>query len=191
MKLIVGLGNPGLEYKSTRHNIGFHFLDLYANKLNISFKEKFKGMYAKTKINDEDIILLKPLTFMNLSGECVIKFVNYFKIKIEDILVIHDDLDLEVGKIKLKANGSSGGHNGIKSIISNLNSEEFKRLKIGIGNNKLYDTKDYVLGSFSSYEVDLIKKLDNIVINILNDYLNIPFNDLMSRYNRRNHEEIK
>ena len=185
MKLIVGLGNPDIQYNNTRHNIGFFYLDLFANKLNCSFKEKFNGMYSKIKINNTNVILLKPLTFMNLSGDCVIKFVNYYKINIEDILVIHDDLDLEFGRIKLKENGSSGGHNGIKNIISNLNSENFKRLKIGIGKNGLIDTKDYVLGKFTEEELKIISGNEKNILNILNDYFKIPFGDLMSKYNRR------
>lgn len=185
MKLIVGLGNPGLEYNNTRHNIGFYYLDLFATKLNLSFKEKFNGMYAKTKIGNEDVILLKPHTFMNLSGESVIKFVNYYKIKVEDVLIIHDDLDMDIGRIKLKENGSSGGHNGIKNIILHLGTENFKRLKIGISKNNNYDTKDYVLGHFTKEEQDIIKNNEEKVINILNDYFKFPFNDLMSKYNRR------
>lgn len=185
MKLIVGLGNPGKEYDKTRHNIGFYYLDLFAQKYNCTFKEKFNGLYAKFKIDTSEVILLKPLTFMNLSGECVIKFVNYYKIIPEDIIVLHDDLDLEIGRIKLKANGSSGGHNGIKNIILNLKDENFKRLKIGISKNSMIDTKDYVLGRFSEEEIKIIKNNENKVINILNDYFKIPFNDLMSKYNRR------
>ena len=146
MKLIVGLGNPGIEYENTRHNIGFYYLDLIAKELNISnFKEKFNGYYQKVKYKNEDIILLKPLSYMNLSGEVVVKYVNYYKIKPEDILVIHDDLDLDVGRLKLRANGSSGGHNGIKNIILNLGDENFKRLKIGISKSNEMDTKNYVL----------------------------------------------
>ena len=185
MKLIVGLGNPGNEYINTRHNIGFYYLDLYVSKYNSIFKEKFNGLYSKIKIDGEDVIFLKPLTYMNLSGEAVIKFVNYYKIKSEDILIIHDDLDLDIGRIKLKENGSSGGHNGIKSIIENLHTEDFKRLKIGISKNKLYDTKDYVLGKFTNEEQEILKENSDKIINILNDYFKLPFNDLMSKYNRR------
>ena len=185
MKLIVGLGNPGLEYQNTRHNIGFYYLDLFTGKLDINYKEKFKGLYIKTKINNEDVIFLKPQTYMNLSGESVIKFVNYYKINIEDILVIHDDLDIDLGRIKLKDNGSSGGHNGIKSIIENIQSENFKRLKIGISKNKDYDTKDYVLGKFNKEELEVIKGNETKILDILNDYFKLPFIDLMSKYNRR------
>lgn len=192
MKLIVGLGNPGIEYENTRHNIGFYFVDLITKSLgNISFKEKFNGKYQKIKINGEDIIFLKPLSYMNLSGEVVSKFVNYYKIKIEDILIIYDDLDMQLAKIKLRAKGSSGGHNGIKNIILNLGNENFKRLKIGINKDKSIDIKDYVLGHFTKDELDKIKDINNLVLDIFNDYLKLSFNDLMSKYNGRDkHEEI-
>lgn len=189
MKLIVGLGNPGREYEKTRHNIGYIYIDELAKKLSLEFKEKFKGEFVKTKINNEDVILLKPLTYMNLSGESVIQVVNYYHIEPEDILVIHDDLDMEIGKIKLKENGSSGGHNGIKNIILHLGSEKFKRLKVGISNDKLGDTKDYVLGKFSKEEEIMIDSIKEKMVNILEDYFKLSFNDLMSKYNRRNHEE--
>lgn len=186
MKLIVGLGNPGHEYNNTRHNVGFYYLDIFTDYLKENqFKEKFGGMYLKIKYNGEDLILLKPLSYMNLSGEVVSKFTNYFKIKSEDILVIHDDLDMPVGKLKLKENGSSGGHNGIKNIILNLNTENFKRLKVGISKNTNIETKDYVLGKFTKEEQEKLNKLNKIVIDLLLDYFKLPFNDMMSKYNRR------
>ena len=186
MKLIVGLGNPGKEYAKTRHNIGFRYLDLFVmqNKLG-NFKEKFNGLYLKTTYQNTDIIFLKPLSYMNLSGEVVKKFMNYFKILPEDILVIHDDLDLSLGRIKLKENGSAGGHNGIKNIISNIQTEEFKRLKIGISKDIKMDTKDYVLAEFSLEEEKKLTSINSIIVNLLNDYFKLPFNDLMSKYNRR------
>ena len=143
MKLIVGLGNPGKEYENTRHNIGFMVIDNYLK--NEKFKTKFNGMYLKKVINNEEVIFLKPLSYMNLSGEVVKKYVNYFKINLSDLLIISDDLDMPCFKIKLKYKGSSGGHNGLKNIIQNINTEEFKRLKIGISNNLNIDTKSYVL----------------------------------------------
>ena len=185
MKLIIGLGNPGQEYNNTRHNVGFYYLDKLVQKLGLNYKKKFNGLYAKIKIESEDVIYLKPITYMNLSGDCVIQFVNYFKIDVKDILVIHDDLDIEIGNLKLKENTSSGGHNGIKSIINNLNTNAFKRLKVGIGNNKLIDTKDYVLGYFTEEEKEILKQNEEKILSIINDYLRIPFGDLMSKYNRR------
>ncbi len=185
MKLIVGLGNPGNEYENTRHNMGFILLDFFAEKHNIKInKEKFNGLYAQTTINGEKVILLKPLSFMNLSGEVVEKYVNFYKINIDDILIINDDLDLNFGRIKLKMAGSSGGHNGLKNIILHLNTENFKRLKIGISKNKLIDTKDYVLGKFKKEELDCLDELKIKINNLLDDYFEMNFEKLMCKYNQ-------
>ena len=156
MKLIVGLGNPGKEYENTRHNIGFMVIDNYLK--NEKFKTKFNGMYLKKVINNEEVIFLKPLSYMNLSGEVVKKYVDYFKINLSDLLIISDDLDMPCFKIKLKYKGSSGGHNGLKNIIQNINTEEFKRLKIGISNNLNIDTKSYVLSKFNQEELEKLHK---------------------------------
>ena len=186
MKLIVGLGNPGDEYKNTRHNIGWIFIDALANDLGITIeKKKFNGLYAETNINGEKVILLKPLSYMNLSGEVVSKYLSYFKIKVEDMLVINDDLDLEFGKIRLRENGSSGGHNGLKNIALNIKSEDFKRVKFGISNNKNIDTKDYVLGSFSKEEKEILEEKKETMINILKDFISLDFDRLMNKYNKK------
>ena len=185
MKLIVGLGNPGKEYENTRHNIGFMVLDDYANKKNLTFsKSKDGGLYIKTCIENEEVILLKPQKYINLSGEVVIKFVKYYKINIDDILIINDDLDIELGKYKLKYKGSSGGHNGLKNIELHLGTQQYKRLKIGISNNKLLDTKDYVLGKLSSDEKLKLQTVINISSEIIDDYLHINFDKLMNKYNK-------
>jgi len=183
MKLIVGLGNPGKEYEKTRHNIGFMCIDEIANKMNLKFKNKFDGLYSETTIDDEKVILLKPQSFINLSGNVVINFVKYYKIKIEDILIIVDDMDLDLGKMKLKYKGSSAGHNGLKNIENNLNSNEYKRLKIGISRNRLYDSKDYVLGKITEEEYEKINKIITITPNIIIDFIKLPFDHLMSKYN--------
>ena len=184
MKLIVGLGNPGREYENTRHNVGFMIIDNFANNNNITIdKQKFDGLFVKTNIKGIDIILLKPLKYMNLSGEVVKKFVDFYKINIEDILIINDDLDMQLGKIKLKSKGSSGGHNGLKNIENHLNTQEYKRLKIGISNNKNIDTKDYVLSKFNGEDLKIIQTTIDNTINILNDFLELPFDTLMSKYN--------
>ena len=151
MKLVVGLGNPGREYKNTRHNIGFMVLDNYLGKV------AWKNFYSTT-IEGEDVIFLKPLTYMNLSGMAVSKVVKFYKINLDDILVIQDDLDLKVGTYKIKKNSSSGGHNGIKSIISELGSEDFSRLKVGIGKSSLIPTDKYVLSRFSEEEKNSIEE---------------------------------
>ena len=180
MKLIVGLGNPGEEYTNTRHNIGFMILDSYLG--NVKWKSKNNALYFETTINSEKYIFIKPLTFMNLSGDAVIKYKNYYDVNIEDILVIQDDLDLPVGTIRLKENSSDGGHNGIKSIIQCLN---YKRLKIGISNNKNLDTKDYVLGKFSKSEIQELNEILNTCQDIIEDFGKVSFRELMSKYNKR------
>lgn len=186
MKLIVGLGNPGKEYEKTRHNVGFNVIDLYLkeNKLKLD-KEKFNGKYTKTTINGEDVIFLEPQTFMNNSGESVSAIMKFYKININDILVIQDDLDMEIGKIKLKEKSSSGGHNGIKSIEEHLGTEDYKRLKIGISNNKDIDTKDYVLGKFSKDDREILGNTYKTCIDIINDYFEMNFDLLMGKYNKR------
>ncbi len=179
MKLIIGLGNPGREYATTRHNIGFMAID----KLCSSFKNKFNGLYGEVIINGEKIILLKPLSYMNLSGEVIRKYVDYYNIDIDDILVICDDLDMDVGKIRLRSKGSSGGHNGLKNIILHLGTDNFKRLKIGISNKKDIDTKDYVLGKFNRDDKKIIDKSLDKINDIINDFITLSFEQLMSKYN--------
>lgn len=180
MKLIVGLGNPGKEYDCTRHNVGFMVLD---SIIIDDYKNKFNGDYLVKNIKGEKVLFLKPLTFMNNSGDCVYKFVNYFDIDIKDILVIQDDMDLEIGDFKLKKNSSAGGHNGIKSIISNLNTKEFLRLKIGIGHNG--DTINYVLGKFSKKEIEVLKHNFSLYSDIITDFINYDSDVLISNYNSR------
>lgn len=184
MKLIVGLGNPGKEYENTRHNIGFMALDELANNYNVTFnKSKFTGEYAEFIYKNEKVILLKPGKYMNLSGEVIRDYVKFYKIDIKDIFIICDDLDTTIGSYRLRYKGSSGGHNGLKNIELHLASKEYKRLKIGISNNKMIDTKDYVLGKFNESERKLINPILELVPNIIEDYLNMSFENLMNKYN--------
>lgn len=184
MKLIVGLGNPGKEYSKTRHNIGFMCLDEIAEYFNTKFdSKKFNGFYTQFNHNGEKIILLKPEKYMNLSGEVIRNFVNFFKIDIEDVLVICDDLDTKVGTYRLRYKGSSGGHNGLKNIELHLSTKEYKRIKIGISNDKNIDTKDYVLGKFTKEEMDLLNPIIDKMPNIIEDYLKLPFDNVMNKYN--------
>lgn len=183
MKLIVGLGNPGKDYKDTRHNVGFLVLDHYLN--TDDWKEKFKALYHETRINGEKVLFVKPLTYMNLSGDAVIQFVNYFDIDLNDILVIHDDLDLMFGSYKLKKNSSAGGHNGIKSIINNLGSDNFARLKIGISHDKSIDTKDYVLGNFSKSEKDKLMEMQKDFDKIIESFIIDGIERTMNIYNTK------
>jgi len=186
MKLLVGLGNIGKEYDDTRHNIGFYFIDYFATKEKTSIsKTKFNGEYCEIQKDGEKIIILKPSLYMNLSGIVIKKYIEYFKIKIEDILIIHDDLDLQIGKFKLRPNGSSAGHNGLKSIEENLMSQNYKRLKIGISKNKEIDIKDYVLGTFTKEERETFDELKDTIYNVIHDFLKYDFEELMSKYNRK------
>lgn len=153
--LIVGLGNPGGEYAKTRHNCGFRALDLLAEKLGCRVdKGKFQGLYGQTNYNGKKLLLLKPQTFMNLSGRSVSQLAAYFQIPPQRIIVMFDDISLEPGRLRVRMDGSAGGHNGIKSIISLLGSQDFPRVKIGVGAkpNPEYDLADWVLSSFSASE---------------------------------------
>lgn len=184
MKLIVGLGNPGKEYEKTRHNIGFMCIDEIAKYFQVDFNmNKFDGLYTQFNYNEDKVILLKPLKYMNLSGEVVRDFVRYFKIDINDILVICDDLDTGVGTYRLRYKGSSGGHNGLKNIELHLSTKEYKRIKVGISNNKNIDTKDYVLGKFNKEEMTLINPIIDKIPYIIKDYLTLSFDNVMSKYN--------
>ena len=186
MKLIVGLGNPGKEYENTRHNMGFMAIDKFANKHNVSItKNKFDGLYEELMINSEKVILLKPQRYINLSGEVIKKYVDFYKIDINDILIISDDLDQELGKYKLKYKGSSGGHNGLKNIELHLKTNEYKRIKIGISNNKNIDTKDYVLGTFNQEDRKKIEEIIKVIIDVLDDYPKMTFENLMNKYNHK------
>lgn len=186
MKLIVGLGNPGQEYKKTRHNTGFMVLDKLSDKLNVNINNsKFKGEYTKFKYKGEDVILLKPMTYMNNSGESIEALMHFFKIKREDLLVVYDDLDLPVGKLRLRVGGSSGGHNGIKSIIQHVGGQDFKRIRIGIEKDPIIPVVDYVLGKFSKQQEPLIEKGINNAVEAIIMYLETDFSRTMNEYNRR------
>lgn len=151
--LIVGLGNPGREYEKSRHNCGFRALDILAENLSCKVdKLKFQGLYGQVNYNGTKVFLLKPQTFMNLSGRSVLQFSAYFNIPPQRIIVLFDDISLEPGRLRIRANGSAGGHNGIKSIIQEVGSQEFPRVKIGVGAkpNPDYDLADWVLSSFSA-----------------------------------------
>ncbi len=161
MYIIAGLGNPGKNYVNTRHNTGFEAIDAVASKYGIKInKSKFNGLYGEGNIQGEKVILLKPQTYMNLSGECIREFVTFFKLTPENVIVIFDDVSLPVGKLRIRPKGSAGGHNGIKNIIYQLQSEVFPRIKIGVGapENSEFDLADYVLGKFSKDEVDMLIK---------------------------------
>lgn len=188
MKLVVGLGNPGNEYANTRHNIGFQLLDFIADRNSLNFKldKKFNASSCDFMIDGEKIILIKPLSYMNLSGTVVSRYTSFYNIEANDVLVIQDDLDMNFGKIRIVYDSSSGGHNGIRNIIDCLGTREYTRLKIGISNNKSVDTKDYVLGRFNKEEKEI---LDNIYLkleNIINDFVLFDKDKLKQKYNSMN-----
>ena len=186
MKLIVGLGNVGSNYSLTRHNIGFMAVDKLIEKYNIDMsRHKFSGNYGEFLYNQEKIFVLKPEKYMNLSGEVIRDFTNFFKISVNDVLIIHDDMDLKLGSFKLKYKGSPGGHNGLKNIEQHLGTSEYKRMKIGISHNKLIDTKDYVLSKFSKDEMDLLIPILDKVPEIVEDFITNSFDNVMNKYNRK------
>lgn len=162
--LIVGLGNPGREYEKTRHNCGFRVMDILEKKLNCSIdKGKFQGLYGQCSYNGCKLLLLKPQTYMNLSGRSVLQLSSFFKIPPQQIIVLFDDISLAPGRLRIRANGSAGGHNGIKSIIQELGSQDFPRVKIGVGAKPHpdYDLADWVLSTFSANEEkDLVPALE-------------------------------
>ena len=159
MYLIAGLGNPGREYDMTRHNIGFEVIDYIADKYKIKVKKlKFKSLYQKAELAGEEVILMKPQTYMNLSGESVRDAAAFYKIPHEKIIVISDDINLEKGRIRVRKSGSAGGHNGLKSIIYQLSSDNFMRVRIGVGDKEGCELADYVLSRFTKEEIPLLEK---------------------------------
>lgn len=183
MKLIVGLGNPGKDYEGTRHNCGFRVLDCFADMAQVEFNhDGFKGIYAKFKLEDEDIILLKPQTFMNLSGESVLAVATYFKIDTNDIIVVFDDMAIAPGEIRLRLSGSSGGQKGMKNIIELMKTENIKRIRIGIGEPK-FDAINYVLGKPQKEEKQLIDQAVEKGAQAIREYLLKDFNAAMCKFN--------
>ena len=186
MKVVIGLGNPGKKYEKTRHNIGFIAVDNLRKKMNISDeREKFQALVSEKNIDGEKVIFLKPQTFMNLSGNSVIEIVNFYKLDPKkDIIVIYDDMDLSFGDIRIREKGSSGGHNGIKSIISHI-GEEFIRIKCGIG-AKEKDAIEHVLGEFNQTEQkdleEILEKINNCVIEMLSVQ---NLDRIMQKYNKK------
>ena len=181
MRLIVGLGNPGKEYENTRHNIGYMIIDNFVNSDN--WKKESLAYVLKLTINNENVLFIKPTTYMNLSGQAVQYYLNYYKIDTKDLLVIQDDMDLDIGKVRLKLKSSAGGHNGIKDIIKNIKTDEFLRLKIGIS-KPTNDTIEFVLGKFSKSDLEILKNNMNTYNQIITDFINnTKIETLMNRYN--------
>lgn len=184
--MIVGLGNPGIKYQNTRHNVGFCAIDHIAKKLGVSAdKLKFQGLYCRTKIDGDEVILLKPQTFMNESGKSVSQFASFFKISPENIIVIFDDVSLDVGKMRVRRKGSAGGHNGIKSIISCIGSENFPRVKIGVGKKPHpdYDLANWVLSSLPIKDRETIAQNNDNVYDAVSLIIKGDSEKAMAKYN--------
>ncbi len=183
MYIIAGLGNPGKQYDMTRHNIGFEVIDYVSKELGVKVnKLKFKSLYGEAKIGTEKVYLIKPQTYMNLSGDSIREFSSFYKIPPENIIIISDDVSLPIGKIRIRTKGSAGGHNGLKSIIYQLNSDNFPRIRIGVGapEHSDYDLADFVLGRFTKDEIPVLedaiiktsKAIDEIILNGIDRAMN-------------------
>jgi PTH1 family peptidyl-tRNA hydrolase len=189
MKIITGLGNPGKEYELTRHNIGFLAIEHIADNYSIFFDKKIgKALYGKGMINNETVIVLKPQTYMNLSGNAVLDIKTYYKVENEDIIVIHDDIDLLYGVTRIRRSGSHGGHNGIRNIISVLNTENFVRVKAGIGRpeNPNIPIDRYVLSAFNENERNNLNDFIKIISSAAVKIITSGINEAMGEFNRTN-----
>ncbi len=183
MKLIVGLGNPGQQYQYTRHNIGFMFIDFYAkHKNSLEFKKKFNGEYTQLNLNQEKVILFKPMTYMNLSGEAIQEIMHFFHILPQDLLVIYDDLDLPFASLRLRKKGNAGGHNGMKNILLHLHTNEFDRIRVGIG-KPTGNQIDFVLSSFSKSELESLNHTFEKMIEAVDLFSMNQFDLAMNKLN--------
>lgn len=185
MKLIVGLGNPGAEYDNTRHNIGFDVIDELSRKHNIPVRSMEKhGLVGKGMIGSDKVMLVKPQTFMNISGVCVAGLVDYYSLDMEDVIIIYDDVTLDIGKIRLRPHGSAGGHNGIKSLINELGTQEFQRIRVGVGKKPVhYDLTDWVLGHFKKEEREVMDKSVQLSAEAVESILDKGIGFAMNMYN--------
>ena len=188
IKLIVGLGNPGKQYEKTRHNAGFIVLDRYIElkKINIQTKDKFLGDIAIYVSGEDKTVFLKPNTYMNLSGKSISKVIQFYDIDLENILIFVDDIYLDVGTLRLREKGGHGGQNGLKNIITHLHSQDFKRVRFGIGENKNIPLDQYVLSNFSKSEEKIVEEVTIACLEIIEAFIqNVPFVDIMTKHNTK------
>ncbi len=186
MFAVIGLGNPGERFRYTRHNVGFDTIECLAERFNVKIsKIKHKSIYGQTKINDENILLVKPQTFMNNSGICALEICNYYNISPENIIVIYDDIDIEFGSLRIRPKGSAGSHNGMKSIIYHLQCDDFPRVRIGIGRpNEGLDLADFVLNRFQKEDREIIDETIKKAADAVETIINYSVNKAMNEYNR-------
>lgn len=186
MYIIIGLGNPEPEYSNTRHNMGFDVINKLAKENDISLnRTKFNAIYGTGIIEGEKVILIKPQTFMNNSGESVIEFVNFYKEPLENVIVIYDDMDTDVGTIRIRAKGGPGSHNGMKSMVSCLNSENFSRIRVGIGRpSGEYDRIDYVIGQIDEEEKKILEQEQNEAVEAIKYWIKNGIDNTMNKYNK-------
>ena len=186
MKLIVGLGNPGREYEKTRHNCGFRVIEKLESLLQTSCQQvKFRSLYTKCKYKGEDLILLKPQTYMNLSGEAIAMAMQFYKLSAKDLLVIYDDMDTPVGRLRLRESGSAGGHNGMKSIIQHVHTQEFERIRVVIGRVKEIPVVDYVLARFNPDESQIMDETFERAAKACLMIVEDGFTKAMNQYNTK------
>ncbi len=186
MYIVVGLGNPGRQYEMTRHNIGFETIDYMADKYKTKLnKIKFKGVFGEVNISGEKVIFLKPQTYMNLSGESVREICSFYKVPPQNVIVLCDDISLETGRLRIRAKGSAGGHNGLKSIIYNLQSEDFIRIRMGVGapDNEGWDLADFVLSKFTKADVPVMETAILRAADAVLDIINKDAEYAMNKYN--------
>lgn len=192
MKAIIGLGNPGMKYAGTRHNIGFDAVTAIADKYNLSINnKKFKGVYADGHIAGEKVLMVQPQTFMNLSGECVREVADFYKLNPDEIIIICDDINLDVGRLRIRKKGSAGGHNGLKNIIAHLGTEEFPRIRVGVGEKtEGWDLADYVLARFDKDSEPVIREALANVVGAVETWISEGIDAAMNRFNvSRNKKE--
>ena len=186
MKVILGLGNPGKEYAKTRHNVGYQTVEGLAEKLGLSFnKAKFHSLVAEGQIRGEKVLLAKPTSYMNLSGIAAAEILAFYKLDTEDLLVVYDDIDLEIGSLRLRKNGGAGTHNGMRDILRRLGSEDFPRLRLGIGQNTRIPLASFVISGFSSEEKQVMDKSIEEAVKALDIFLHKGIDTAMNHYNRR------
>lgn len=183
MILIAGLGNPGAEYDNTRHNVGFKVIDNISKEYNIEInRQKFKGICGEGFIANQKVMLLKPSTYMNLSGESIREAADFYKLRSEDIIVLYDDISLDIGRLRLREKGSAGGHNGIKSIIANLGTDIFPRVKVGVGQPNV-DLVKYVLGKFSKKELEVLNQSVDAATKAVEEIIKSDITQAMNKFN--------